>query len=164
MDSGPARRVSRFARSTAPLGDLALAYVGLAMAAVLDVAAVLSAGSGARWRGRRVANAVRTGSRPDPGERPGDCLAPDRDPAGAVTASMTLTFALLLAFGLAGTGALDAFFYLATTAALCLLMDHVLVSVSALRLYVLSSDKRRLPAAILPLGGAIAALYVLFAI
>ena len=57
-------------------------------------------------------------------------------PAGAVTASMTLTFALLLAFGLAGTG--------------------------ALRLYVLSGDKRRLPAAILPLGGAIAALYVLF--
>jgi hypothetical protein len=49
---------------------------------------------------------------------------------------MTLTFALLLAFGLAGTG--------------------------ALRLYVLSGDKRRLPAAILPLGGAIAALYVLF--
>lgn len=53
-----------------------------------------------------------------------------------MTASMTLTFAPLLAFGLAGTG--------------------------ALRLYVLSGDKRRLPAAILPLGGAIAALYVLF--
>jgi hypothetical protein len=72
-------------------------------------------------RGRRVANAA---------------LARDRvlatvshqtgTPAGAVTASMTLTFALLLAFGLAGTG--------------------------ALRLYVLSGDKRRLPAAILPLG------------
>ena len=41
-------------------------------------------------------------------------------------------------------------------------MVYVLVSVSALRLYVLSGDKRRLPAAILPLGGAIAALYVLF--
>ena len=51
---------------------------------------------------------------------------------------MTLTFALLLAFGLAGTGALDAFFYLATTGALSLLMVYVLVSVSALRLYVLS--------------------------
>lgn len=75
---------------------------------------------------------------------------------------MTLTFALLLVFGLAGTGALDAFFYLATTGALSLLMVYVLVSVSALRLYVLSGDKRRLPAATLPLGGAIAALYVLF--
>jgi len=35
--------VTRFARSTAPLGDLALAYVGPAMAAVLDVAAMLGA-------------------------------------------------------------------------------------------------------------------------
>lgn len=41
---------------------------------------------------------------------------------------MTLTFAPLLAFGLAGTG--------------------------ALRLYMLSGDKRRLPAAILPLDGS----------
>ena len=40
--AGPAG-VARFARSTAPLGDLALVYVGPAMAAVLDVAAVLSA-------------------------------------------------------------------------------------------------------------------------
>jgi amino acid transporter len=82
-------------------------------------------------------------------------------PADAMTASMTLTFAPLLAFGLAGTGALDAFFYLATTGALSLLMVYVLVSVSALRLHVLSRDKRRLPAAVLPLGGAVAALYVL---
>ena len=55
-------------------------------------------------------------------------------PAGAVTASMTLTFALLLAFGLAGTG--------------------------ALRLYVLSGDKRRLPYLVggwLVLGLAVAA-------
>ena len=36
-------------------------------------------------------------------------------PAGAVTASMTLTFALLPALGLASTGALGAFFYLAAT-------------------------------------------------
>ena len=57
---------------------------------------------------------------------------------------MTLTFAPLLAFGLAGTGALDAFFYLATTGALSLLVVYVLVSVSALRLHMLSGDKRRL--------------------
>jgi hypothetical protein len=31
---------------------------------------------------------------------------------------MTLTFALLLAFGVAGTGPLDAFFYMARTGAL----------------------------------------------
>jgi amino acid transporter len=135
--TGPAG-VARFACSTAPLGDLALIYVGPAMAAVLDVAAVLSA-LGAALVGVAVAS------------RTLYALARDRilasalatvshqtgTPAGAVTASMTLTFALLLAFGLAGTGALDAFFYLATTGALSLLMVYVLVSVSALRLYVL---------------------------
>ena len=129
--AGPAG-VTRFARSTAPLGDLALAYVGPAMAAVLDIAAVLSA-LGAALVGVAVASRtlhwLATGSWPTVSHQTGT-------PAGAVTASMTLTFAPLLAFGLAGTG--------------------------ALRLYVLSGDKRRLPAAILPLGGAIAALYVLF--
>jgi amino acid transporter len=35
--------VAQFARSTAPLGDLALAHVGRGMACVLDIAVVLSA-------------------------------------------------------------------------------------------------------------------------
>jgi len=56
---------------------------------------------------------------------------------GAATASMTLKFALLLAFGLASTGALDAFFCPAATGALSLLTVYVLASVSVLRLYVL---------------------------
>jgi amino acid transporter len=160
--AGPAG-VARFARSTAPLGDLARTYVRPAMAAVFDVAAVLSA-LGAALVGVAVAS------------RTLYALARDRilasalatvshqtgTPAGAMTASMTLTFAPLLSFGLAGTSALDAFFYLATTGALSLLMVYVLVSVSALRLHVLSRDKRRLPAAVLPLGGAVAALYVLY--
>ena len=83
-------------------------------------------------------------------------------PVGAVTANMALTFALLLSFGVAGAGALDAFFYLAMIGALSLLMVYVLVSVSALRLQMHGRDKRRLPAAVLPLGGAVAALYVLY--
>lgn len=69
--------VTRFARSTAPLGDLALAYVGPAMAAVLDVAAVLSA-LGAALVGVAVASRtlhwLATGSwrlsRTRPGPRP----------------------------------------------------------------------------------------------
>jgi amino acid transporter len=170
-----------FAHSTAPLGDLALVYVGPAMAALLDAAAVLSA-LGAALVGVAVAS------------RTLYALARDRilwnslaavsprtgTPGGAVAASMTLTLALLLAFGLAGTAALDAFFYLATIGALCLLVVYVLVSVSALRL--LARDRRPLrgvikpsvikpsvikprmtvPSAILPIGGAAAALYVLY--
>ena len=160
-----------FAHSTAPLGDLALVYVGPAMAALLDAAAVLSA-LGAALVGVAVAS------------RTLYALARDRilwnslatvsprtgTPGGAVAASMTLTLALLLAFGLAGTAALDAFFYLATIGALCLLVVYVLVSVSALRL--LARDRRPLrgeikprvtvPSSILPIGGAAAALYVLY--
>jgi amino acid transporter len=83
-------------------------------------------------------------------------------PVGAVTANMALTFALLLSFGVAGTGALHAFFYLAMIGALRLLVVYVLVSVSALRLHMHGRDKRRLRAAVLPLGGAVAALYVLY--
>jgi len=48
-----------------------------------------------------------------------------------------LKFALLLAFGLASTGALDAFFCPAATGALSLLTVYVLASGSVLRLYVL---------------------------
>ena len=83
-------------------------------------------------------------------------------PVGAVAASMTLTLALLLAFGLAGTAALNAFFYLATIGALCLLVVYVLVSVSALRLLLGQPDRWSLASAILPIGGAAAALYVLY--
>jgi len=67
---------------------------------------------------------------------PGDCLAPDRDPGRRADGEYDADVRAAAAFGLAGTG--------------------------APRLYVLSGDKRRLPAAILPLGGAIAALHVLF--
>ena len=75
---------------------------------------------------------------------------------------MTLTLVLLLAFGVAGTAALNAFFYLATIGALCLLVVYVLVSVSALRLLLGQPDRWSLARAILPIGGAAAALYVLY--
>jgi hypothetical protein len=58
-------------------------------------------------------------------------------PRSAAKASMTLKFPLLGAFALAGTGALDAFFYPVTTGAVSLLMAYALASVSVLRLYVL---------------------------
>jgi amino acid transporter len=155
--------VARFAHSTAPLGDLAEMYVGPAMAAVLDVAAVLSA-LGAALVGVAVASRTLYALARD--RIVWSALATVSDqtgtPDGAVTASMTVTFALLLAFGLTGTSALNAFFYLATIGGLSLLVVYVLVSISALRVHTPVRDRRSLPSAILPVGGAVAALYVLY--
>lgn len=155
--------VARFASSTAPLGDLALTYVGPAMAAVLDVAAVLSA-LGAALVGVAVASRTLYAlARDGLLWNPLAVVSPRTGtPAGAVTASMTLTLALVLAFGLAGTAALNAFFYLATIGGLCLLVVYALVSVSALRLYLLERDGPALPRVLFPAGGALAALYVLY--
>jgi amino acid transporter len=155
--------VSQFAHSTAPLGDLARTYVGRAMADLLDVAAVLSSLGAALVgvavasrtlyalaRDRLLARSISTTS-----EKTGT-------PVGAVTASMCLTLVQLLAFGLAGTTALNAFFYLATIGTLSVLVLYVLVSVSASRLQLLGQSRRSQLALILPVGGAAVALYVLY--
>jgi amino acid transporter len=155
--------VSRFAHSSAPLGDLARAYVGRGMADLLDTAAVLSSLGAALVgvavasrtlyalaRDRILAGAISTRS-----TRTGT-------PVGAVTASMGLTLVALLAFGIAGTRALDAFFYLATIGTLSVLVLYVLVSVSALRLELRRSEHPLRATAILPIGGAAVALYVLY--
>jgi amino acid transporter len=103
-------------------------------------------------------------------ELPGGCLAADRDPGRRRDGQHDAHPGPAAGFGLAGTAALDAFFYLATIGALCLLVVYVLVSVSALRL--LAQDRGPVrgvrvpgvlkPSAILPIGGAAAALYVLY--
>lgn len=155
--------VSQFAHSSAPLGDLAHAYVGGAMADLLDIAAVLSS-LGAALVGVAVAS------------RTLYALARDRiiasgiatvstdtgAPTGAVTTSMALTLVLLVGFGLAGTTALNAFFYLATIGTLSVLVLYVLVSASALRLQMSTPGLKSRLAMILPIGGAIVALYVLY--
>jgi amino acid transporter len=152
--------VSRFAHSTAPLGDLAGAYVGSAMADLLDVAAVLSS-LGAALVGVAVASRTLYALARDrllAGEISSTSVRTGT-PVGAVTATMLLTLVALLAFGLAGTSALDAFFYLATIGTLSILVVYVLVSVSAARLDVRGGSLLRVA---LPLGGAVVALYVLY--
>jgi amino acid transporter len=154
---------AQFSRSMAPLGDLARSYVGRVMADLLDVAAVLSS-LGAALVGVAVAS------------RTLYALARDRilvreiaatsgrtgTPIGAVTASMTLTLVALLAFGIAGTSALNAFFYLATIGTLSVLVLYVLVSVSAMRLQLLQPERWARLRLLLPAGGAVVALYVLY--
>jgi amino acid transporter len=154
--------VSEFAHSSAPLGDLARTYVGRAMADLLDVAAVLSS-LGAALVGVAVASRTLYALARDRILAAGIAsVSPQTGtPVAAVAASMGLTLVQLLAFGIAGTSALNAFFYLATIGTLCILVLYILVSVSALRLELMSSRGFHL-AALLPVGGALVAGYVLY--
>jgi amino acid transporter len=155
--------VSQFAHSDAPLGDLAQLYVGSAMSDLLDVAAILSS-LGAALVGVAVASRTLYALARD-GLLASDVarVSPETGaPIGAVTASMAITLAVLLAFGIAGSTALNAFFYLATIGTLSVLVVYVLVSVSALRLQMREPGLRARIAMILPVGGALVALYVLY--
>jgi amino acid transporter len=155
--------VSMFAHSSAPLGDLAHTYVGSAMADLLDVAAVLSA-LGAALVGVAVASRTLFALARDRivATRMSRTSEKTRTPVAAVAASMVLTLVTLLAFGLAGTSALDAFFYLATIGTLSVLVLYVLVSVSAIRLQLKSGSRRQILLVLVPAGGACVALYVLY--
>jgi amino acid transporter len=155
--------ISMFAHSSAPLGDLAHTYVGSAMADLLDVAAVLSS-LGAALVGVAVASRTLFALSRDRIIAAGisRTSAKTRTPFAAVAASMLLTLVALLAFGVAGTSALDAFFYLATIGTLSVLVLYVLVSVSAIWLALQAQTRRQLLAVLLPAGGALVALYVLY--
>jgi amino acid transporter len=154
---------SRFAHSNAPLGDLARSYVGRGMADLLDVAAILSS-LGAALVGVAVASRTLYALARDRVLSPAIAATSVRTgtPVGAVTTSMVLTLVALLAFGLAGTSALNAFFYLATIGTLSVLIVYVLVSVSAVRVQLAGRGRRTHLAVILPVGGALVALYVLY--
>jgi amino acid transporter len=156
--------VAQFAHSTAPLGDLAHIYVGSAMADLLDVAAVLSS-LGAALVGVAVASRTLFALARDRmlTGRVAEVSKSTGTPTGAVAMSMLMTLALLLAFGIGGTSALNAFFYLATIGTLSLLVLYVLVSVSAMKLeFSKGSGRRSVVGLVVPIGGAAVALYVLY--
>jgi amino acid transporter len=155
--------VSQFAHSTAPLGDLARTYVGRTMADLLDIAAVLSS-LGAALVGVAVASRTLYALARDRLLTPGiaNVSRETGAPIGAVTASMALTLISLLAFGLAGTSALNAFFYLATIGTLSVLVVYVVVSASAVRLELIAPGRKSWVAIVVPVGGAAVALYVLY--
>jgi amino acid transporter len=133
------------------------------MADLLDIAAVLSS-LGAALVGVAVASRTLYAVARDRLLTP-DIASVSRKtgaPIGAVTVSMTLTLVLLLAFGLAGTSALNAFFYLATIGTLSVLVVYVVVSVSALRLELDGPGRKSWVAIVVPVGGSVVAIYVLY--
>jgi amino acid transporter len=124
--------VSAFRHSQAPLGDLARQYVGTPLAAALDLGAVLSA-LGAGLGGVIVAARMMFAFGRDglAARRLGGVSAGTGVPRPALAAEMLIGLVLLTAFRLAGTPALNVFFYLATIGTLSLLVMYVLTNVAA---------------------------------
>ena len=154
--------VAAFTHSQAPLGELARTYLDRPMADALDAGAMLSA-LGAGLGGVAVASRMlfalgRDGILPRPLARVSSTGAP----ATALAVAMTLSLAALLSFGLAGTNALSAFFYLATMGVLSLLVMYVVTNAAALRFLFLAA--RRVPRweIVFPLGGIAVAAYTLY--
>ena len=151
--------VSAFQHSQAPLGDLAQRYVGTALASLLNLGAVLSA-LGAGLGGVTVAARMmfafgRDGltSRRLSGVSPATGV-----PQRALALEMLIALALLTAFRLAGTSALNVFFYLATIGTLSLLVMYVLTNVAAAR-----HLGRRSPGQVVaPAAGVLVAGFVLY--
>jgi amino acid transporter len=151
--------VSAFRHSQAPLGDLAERYVGTPLAALLDLGAALSA-LGAGLGGVTVAARMmfafgRDGLAP---RRLGGVSAPTGVPRRALAAEMLIGLAMLTAFRLAGTSALNVFFYLATIGTLSLLVMYVLTNMAAAR----HLGRRSRWQVVVPAGGVLIAGFVLY--
>jgi amino acid transporter len=151
--------VAAFRHSQAPLGDLAGRYVGTPLAAALDLGAVLSA-LGAALGGVTVAARMMFAFARDglAARRLAGVSAATGVPRRALAAEMGVSLVLLTGFRLAGTGALDVFFYLATFGVLCLLVMYVITNMAAAWHLGRRSPWQVLP----PAAGVLVAGFVLY--
>ena len=124
--------VSAFRHAQAPLSELAERYVGRPLASLLNLGAVLSA-LGAGLGGVTVAARMMFAFGRDglAARRLSGVSAATGVPRRALAVEMLIGLALLTAFRLAGTSALNVFFYLATIGTLSLLVMYVLTNVAA---------------------------------
>ena len=124
--------VSAFRHAQAPLSELAERYVGRPLASLLNLGAVLSA-LGAGLGGVTVAARMMFAFGRDglAARRLSGVSAATGVPRRALAVEMLIGLALLTAFRLAGTPALNVFFYLATIGTLSLLVMYVLTNVAA---------------------------------
>jgi amino acid transporter len=151
--------VSAFRHSQAPLGELAQRYVGTPLASLLDLGAVVSA-LGAGLGGVTVAARMMFAFGRDDlaARRLSGVSAATGVPRRALAVEMLFGLALLTAFRLAGTSALNIFFYLATIGVLSLLVMYVLTNVAAAR----HLGRRSLWQIVAPAGGVLIAGFVLY--
>lgn len=156
--------VHAFSHSGAPLGDLARTYVGGPMADILDLVALLSAvgaGLGCASVGARMLFALGRDGLLD--RRLGRVSTGTSTPFVALALELSMTLCAIVSFAIAGTPAINVFFYLATLGILSLLVMYVVTNVGALR-YLFFSGERRAHAweIVFPLGGIGFALYTLY--
>ena len=156
--------VHAFSHSGAPLGDLGRSYVGSWMADTLDLVAVLSAvgaGLGCASVGARMLFAL---GRDGLLRRELSAVSKSTGtPSLALAVEMTLQLIAIVGFAIAGTPAIDVFFYLATMGILNLLVMYIVTNVGALR-YLFLSGRLRAPVweIVFPVGGIAFAVYTLY--
>src|SRR5262249_5433818 len=151
--------VSAFQHSQAPLAELAQRYVGTALASLLSLGAMLSA-LGAGLGGVIVAARMMFAFGRDglASRRLGGVSAATGVPQRALALEMLIGLALLTAFRLAGTSAVNVFFYLATIGTLSLLVMYVLTNVAA----AWHLGRRSPWQVVAPAGGVLIAGFVLY--
>jgi len=153
--------VREFAGSEAPLGTLGGLYVGDWMADLLDAGAMLSAigaGLGGMAVGARMIFALsRDGFLEG---RLSGVASSTGAPAPALALNLALSLVAILSFGIAGTPALKAFFYLATMGVLSLLVMYIVTNLGALR-FLWEGGGRRWEV-VFPIAGSVVAGYVLY--
>jgi amino acid transporter len=151
--------VSAFRHSQAPLGELAELYVGKPLSALLDLGAVLSA-LGAGLGGVTVAARMMFAFGRDglAARRLSGVSVATGVPQQALAVEMVIGLAMLTAFRLAGSSALNVFFYLATIGTLSLLVMYMLTNVAAAR----HLGRRSLRQVVAPAGGVLIAGFVLY--
>lgn len=156
--------VHAFSHSGAPLGDLARSYVGSAMADILDLVAVMSAvgaGLGCASVGARMLFALgRDGLLRNELSAVSESTG---TPSLALALEMTIQLVAIVGFAIAGTPAIDVFFYLATMGILSLLVMYVVTNIGALK-YLFLSGPLRAPIweLVFPVGGIAFAVYTLY--
>jgi amino acid transporter len=158
--------VKQFAAQSAPLGTLATMYAGRGLAAVLDVAAMLSA-LGAALGGVSVGSRMLFSfSRDGLIDRRLSNVSPGTGaPARALTVIMLLGLGLLVGLNAGGNSAIETFFYLATMGVLSLLVMYIVTNVGAARFFVSGGGRAtgiRRWEVVFPLVGIAVAGYVLW--
>jgi amino acid transporter len=154
--------VQRFAGSGNSLADLAQLYVGGAMRDVMSFTAMLSAFAsalGTAIAGSRVLFAI--GRDVMPQSAIGRASHRTGAPIEAIAVVMTIAFVTFIANRIAGTSAVNAFFYPATIGVLTILVAYICVTAGTLKYFFLA---RRLPAwpAAIPVAALALLVYVLY--
>lgn len=157
------KSISAFQGADSPYGDLAKAYVGSALADILNLAACLSLFAivlGTTAASSRVLFAL---ARDAGGKRGVARLSRSGEPVVALAIVLAVNFAVMIGERVAGSSVLNATFYALTIGTLPLLVAYMVATVGAIKFLFLGED-RKAPAwqIVVPLGGLAFVGYTLY--